>query len=83
MMDKETAKTTWYSLNSELRQALTEIVLEEQTKPMATMPPVPITDPPMMITLDPDLKSLLRERNQILARIEQTLRLMTPEKYSL
>ena len=82
-MDKESAKTTWYALNSELRQALTEIVLEEQLKPMATLPPMPISDPPQMITLDPELRSLLTEQNKILSKIERNLRLMTPEKYSM
>ena len=74
-MDKESAKTTWYSLNSELRQALTEIVLEENQLTPSQNP-----NPPVM---DPELRSLLRERNKILSMIERNLRLMTPEKYSM
>ena len=76
-MDKESAKTTWYSLNSELRAALTEIVLEEQ-QISPTTSQNQNQNPPVM---DPELRSLLTEQNKILARIEQNLRLMIPEKY--
>ena len=76
-MDKESAKTTWYSLNSELRQALTEIVLEEQQISPTT------SQNQNLPVMDPELRSLLTEQNKILARLEQNLRLMLPDKYSM